>query len=118
MNERRGRADEAGCTDRTDARRDRPPPGRGLQAGEDILFGSYAYGEPHEDSDLDLLIIKETQERPFDRVTTVIRLTSDAYRHIGFEPQVFTPEEVEQRLRIGDQFVAEIVEKGEVLYAA
>jgi uncharacterized protein len=83
-----------------------------------ILFGSYAYGEPHEDSDLDMLIIKETRERPFDRVTAVIRLTSDAYRYIGFEPLVFTPQEVEQRLRIGDQFIAEIVEKGEVLYAA
>ncbi len=83
-----------------------------------ILFGSYAYGEPHGDSDLDMLIIKETPERPFDRVTAVIRLTSDAYRHIAFEPLVFTPQEVEQRLRVGDQFIAEIVEKGEVLYAA
>jgi predicted nucleotidyltransferase len=83
-----------------------------------ILFGSYAYGEPHADSDLDVLIIKETRERPFDRVTEVIRLTSDAYRHVGFEPLVFTPQEIALRLRIGDQFVAEIVEKGEVLYAA
>ncbi len=83
-----------------------------------ILFGSYAYGEPHADSDLDLLIIKDTPDRPFDRVTAVIRLTSDAYRHIALEPLVYTPQEVEQRLRVGDQFVAEIIEKGEVLYAA
>ncbi len=83
-----------------------------------ILFGSYAYGEPNADSDLDMLIVKETGDRPFDRVTTVIRLTTDAYRDIGFEPLVLTPAEIERRLRIGDQFVAEIVEKGEVLYAA
>ena len=29
-----------------------------------ILFGSYAYGEPDEDSDIDLLIIKDTNEPP------------------------------------------------------
>ncbi len=83
-----------------------------------ILFGSYAYGEPHDDSDLDVPIIKKTSERPFDRVPAVIRLTSDVYRHITFAPLVFTPQELEHRLRTGDQFVAEIVEKGEVLYAA
>jgi predicted nucleotidyltransferase len=32
-----------------------------------ILFGSYAYGDPNRDSDLDLLIIKETDEIPFPR---------------------------------------------------
>jgi predicted nucleotidyltransferase len=83
-----------------------------------ILFGSYAYGEPTEDSDIDLHIIMETTERAIDLVTSVIRLTSDALRDIAFEPLIFTPQELEQRLRIGDQFVAEIVDKGEVLYAA
>lgn len=32
-----------------------------------ILFGSYAYGEPTQDSDVDLLIIKNTDKRPIDR---------------------------------------------------
>jgi len=83
-----------------------------------ILFGSYAYGEPDADSDLDVLIVKETPDRLIDRIFMVHRLVTDAYRNIGFEPLVLTPEEIEQRIRIGDQFVAEILEKGEVLYAA
>jgi predicted nucleotidyltransferase len=83
-----------------------------------ILFGSYAYGEPHEGSDLDVLIIKETPEHRIDRMRRVLQLADGAHRHIAFEPIVLTPHELEQRLEIGDQFVAEIVEKGELLYAA
>lgn len=83
-----------------------------------ILFGSYAYGKPHADSDLDLLIIKKTSERFIDRWVHVRRLVSDPQRAIPFEPLVLTPEEIAERLAIGDQFVEEILTKGEVLYAA
>lgn len=83
-----------------------------------ILFGSYAYGQPDEDSDIDLLIIKVTQERFSDRLDSVRRVAAGAHRRIPFEPIVLTPEEVEQRLKVGDQFIAEIVQKGEVLHAA
>ena len=83
-----------------------------------ILFGSYAYGEPDADSDLDLLIIKKTSERFIDRWISVRRVVSDSKRSIPFEPIVLTPAELEERLAIGDQFIEEIVTKGEVLYAA
>lgn len=42
-----------------------------------ILFGSYAVGSTQSDSDLDLLIIKETEERFIDRWCTVRRILSD-----------------------------------------
>lgn len=83
-----------------------------------ILFGSYAYGQPGKDSDIDLLIIKVTQERFSDRLDAVRRVAAGAHRRIPFEPIVLTPEEVEQRLKVGDQFIAEIVQKGKVLHAA
>jgi predicted nucleotidyltransferase len=83
-----------------------------------ILFGSYAHGEPDEDSDIDLLIIKETAERFVERMDTVRRLATGTHPRIPFEPIVLTPDEVEQRLKAGDQFIAEIIEKGEVLHAA
>lgn len=83
-----------------------------------ILFGSYAYGEPDEDSDLDMLIVKDTPDCLIDRIFIVHRLVTNAYRNIGFEPLVLTPGEIERRVQIGDQFVAEILEKGEILYAA
>ena len=83
-----------------------------------ILFGSYANGTPDEDSDIDLFIIKETADRPIDRRVEVARIVSDPTRLVPFEPLVLTPEELRRRLRIGDSFVAEILEQGEVLYEA
>jgi predicted nucleotidyltransferase len=83
-----------------------------------ILFGSCAYGNPQADSDIDLLIIKETSEPFIDRWVTVRHILSDPKRRVPLETIVLTPQEVTKRLAIGDQFLAEIIEKGEVLYAA
>jgi predicted nucleotidyltransferase len=83
-----------------------------------ILFGSYAYGKPSADSDLDLLIIKKTAERFIDRWTNVRKIVSDPERSIPFEPLILTPRELEERLARGDQFMEEIMAKGVVLYAA
>lgn len=91
---------------------------REYQPEKIILFGSYAYGTPDRDSDIDLLIIKETRDRPIDRRVAVARMVSDPKRLIPFESIVLTPKEVKERLEIGDQFVKEILEKGKVLYAA
>lgn len=82
-----------------------------------ILFGSYAYGTPRPDSDIDLLIIKETSERFIDRWVTVRRVLSDPKHRVPLETLVLTPQEVANRLSSGDQFLKEIVEKGEILYA-
>ena len=83
-----------------------------------ILFGSYAYGDPRPDSDIDLLIIKETPERFIDRWVTVRHILSDPKRRFPLETLVLTPQEVSQRRAVGDQFVEEILKKGEILYAA
>ena len=83
-----------------------------------ILFGSYAYGQPDTDSDIDLLIIKATEERFFDRLHTVRRVTAETHPHIPIEPIVLTPAEVQERLKAGDQFLSEILQRGEVLYAS
>jgi predicted nucleotidyltransferase len=90
----------------------------GYQPHRVILFGSYAHGEPREDSDIDLLIIKETNERFIDRWVAVRRIVSDPRRTVALETIVLTPQELSKRLAMGDQFVKEILEKGKVLYAA
>lgn len=91
---------------------------KGYEPVKVILFGSYAYGTPHADSDIDLLIIKETHERFIDRFVAVRRLVADPNRRIPFDPIVLTPLELERRLAIGDQFIQEIVTRGKILYAA
>jgi len=82
-----------------------------------ILFGSYAYGDPNLDSDIDMLIIKETSERFLDRWMMIHRIITGLHRSLPVEPLVLTPQEVENRLAVGDQFIVEILEKGKVLYA-
>ena len=81
-----------------------------------ILFGSYAYGQPDDDSDIDLLIIKETSERPIDRRIMVRRIAYDPNRRIAFSPLVLTPSELARQLKSGDAFLKEIITRGQVLY--
>jgi predicted nucleotidyltransferase len=81
-----------------------------------ILFGSYAYGMPTEGSDIDLLIIKETDKRPIDRWMEVKRLLRDQNRDVSVSPLVYTSEELSERVAIKDFFIKEVLEKGKVLY--
>ncbi|MCS7310453.1 MAG: nucleotidyltransferase domain-containing protein [Armatimonadetes bacterium] len=81
-----------------------------------ILFGSYASGRAREDSDIDLLIVKDTQQPHLDRWREVKRLLRDRSRRVSISPLVYTSEEIAQRLAVKDFFIAEILEKGIVLY--
>ncbi len=81
-----------------------------------ILFGSYAYGEPTEDSDVDLLIIKDTDKRPIDRWMEVKKLLRDNTKRFPVSPLVYTEKEIEARKALKDFFIEEILEKGLVLY--
>jgi predicted nucleotidyltransferase len=82
-----------------------------------VLYGSYAYGTPHRDSYIDLLIVKDTSARPIDRRVEVRRIVSGLRKGFPFSAVVLTPEEVKHRLDIDDQFLNEILSRGEVLYA-
>jgi predicted nucleotidyltransferase len=82
-----------------------------------ILFGSYAYGNPTEDSDIDLFIVKNTDKERIYRFAEVKKLIYEPDRDIPVSPFVYTPDEVSKRLSLGDDFITEILEKGEVLYA-
>jgi len=83
-----------------------------------ILFGSYLSDSPHSDSDIDLLIIKDTNERFIDRWVAVRKILSDPNRKVAIDTFVLSPLEVSERLNRGDQFLADIIKRGKVLYAA
>lgn len=82
-----------------------------------ILFGSYAYGKPSRDSDIDLFIIKNDPRRPIERNVEIRRIVSEENGKIALTPMVYTPEEVRYRLSIGDDFIKEILTRGKILYA-
>ncbi|MBI4745852.1 MAG: nucleotidyltransferase domain-containing protein [Deltaproteobacteria bacterium] len=81
-------------------------------AKEVILFGSYAKGNPREDSDIDLLIISDSKERFFERQATVRRLLRDLKKRIPVSPIVLTPAEIQERKKHEDQFINEILKTG------
>lgn len=83
-----------------------------------ILFGSYATGNLTEDSDIDLLIIKETQENFIDRWCAVGKILAGTHPSIPVDTIVLTFQEIEKRLFKGDQFINDIVKNGKILYAA
>ena len=89
---------------------------REYQPKKVILFGSYAYGRPGEDSDVDLLIVKDTDKRPIDRWVEVKKLLRGVADYLPVSPLVYTEKEIEERTAIKDFFLKEVLEKGQVLY--
>ncbi len=81
-----------------------------------ILFGSYAYGKPSKDSDIDLLIIKKTKARHIDRAVKIREILKEENRFVAIEPLVYTPEEIDRRVALEDDFIKAIMEKGVILY--
>ena len=79
-----------------------------------ILFGSFAYGEPTPDSDVDLLVVMDSGLRPHARVIQISEILDP--RPFPVDLIVRTPAEIDERLRIGDCFFREILSKGKVLY--
>ncbi len=92
-----------------------------LEPDKIILFGSYAYGTPNEDSDIDLFLIKnklstsklkeyklELQKKLFDLQKNYL---------LGIDLFVDTLARVEYRVKnVKDQFYTEILTKGIEIY--
>jgi predicted nucleotidyltransferase len=78
-----------------------------------ILFGSYAYGKPRPESDVDLLVVMDTQKREMQQALEIRQHVKPMF---GVDILVYTPSRIEQRLKLGDSFLKEITERGVVLY--
>lgn len=79
-----------------------------------VLFGSWAWGKPGPDSDVDLLIVKETEN------TRELARKIDGFlfpRPFPIDVIVYRPEEVNRRQTAGDPFITEVLNNGKVLYA-
>lgn len=81
-----------------------------------ILFGSYAWGKPTRESDIDLFIIKDTNARGIDRSVEIRTILDEENAIFPLDVLVYTPNEMKRRLEIEDDFVKEILEKGKILY--
>jgi predicted nucleotidyltransferase len=81
-----------------------------------ILFGSYAYGKPTEDSDVDLLVVMNRTRYRGEKMSLRIRHSVPA----GFPLDLIvrTPHFIKQHVAWGDPFTQEIIAQGQVLYEA
>lgn len=80
-----------------------------------ILFGSYAYGKPGPDSDVDLLIILQGGAEAAGRA---VEMRLKLHPEFPVDLLVRSPMAVRKRIAMGDCFMKEILEKGKVLYEA
>src|SRR5262245_23356490 len=85
-----------------------------FQPNQIILFGSYAYRKPHEESDVDLLVIMQTK----NAIDQSIRISVAFERPFSFDLIVRTPWQIERGLKDDNWFLREIIERGKVLYEA
>ena len=81
-----------------------------------ILFGSYAYGTPTEDSDVDLLVVMDVPKSKF--INKAIEIRQRISYRFGMDLLVRSPEEIAYRVSYNDWFLREITEKGEVLHGS
>ncbi|HLA96072.1 MAG TPA: nucleotidyltransferase domain-containing protein [Pyrinomonadaceae bacterium] len=78
-----------------------------------VLFGSYAYGVPTIDSDIDLMVVMPYSGNELDKMAEVRRQLDSS---MPVDVLVKTPRQIEERIKMGDFFIAEVMEKGKVLY--
>lgn len=78
-----------------------------------MLFGSYAYGKPRPESDVDLLVVMETQLKEMEQAVQICQAIE---YHFGLDLIVYTPDTLSRRLSLGDSFLKEIISKGKVMY--
>ena len=79
-----------------------------------VLFGSYAYGEPTLDSDVDLLVVMDSDQSMFPRIREVSEVAEVPF--LPMDMIVRTPEEMAERVAMGDPFMLEVLTRGVVLY--
>ena len=89
---------------------------REYQPEKIILFGSHAWGKPHEWSDVDLFVVKDSTKSVIEMIRDVRRILFGN----NFPPLdilVYTPGQTDRRLRLGDPFLKKIFKHGKILYA-
>src|SRR5262249_20673812 len=85
-----------------------------FQPDKIILFGSYAYGTPHPDSDVDLLVVMPAH----NPISQAVRIRLALEPPFPCDLIVRSAEKLRRRIEDGNWFLREITEKGKVLYEA
>jgi predicted nucleotidyltransferase len=88
-----------------------------------LLFGSYATGKAHQDSDVDLMVIMPYDQPQYKHRRTraaakISRFIRDVLGYWGaLDVMVRSPQEFEERLKLEDLFIRGILKTGKTLYS-
>jgi len=85
-----------------------------VQPEKIILFGSFACGKPHEGSDLDILVLMESDLPRYKRSVPIYRALGGLL--IPKDVLVYTPQEVEAWSAVPQAFITQVMKKGRVIY--
>ena len=83
-----------------------------FQPDKIILFGSYAYGTPHADSDVDILVVMPAR----NQLDQAVKIHLTILPPFPLDLIVRTPHNMKWRLEEGESFLREVVSRGKVLY--
>jgi predicted nucleotidyltransferase len=78
-----------------------------------ILFGSYARGKPRPESDVDLLVVMDTNLKESQQALQIRRHLGVMF---GMDLIVRTPKRLAERIEMGDSFLRDVIKEGKVLY--
>lgn len=78
-----------------------------------IVFGSYANNTMNKESDMDLIIIKNTKEKFLDRINKVLESMSGCAK---FDVLVYNEKEIEKMLKDGNDFLETALKEGIIIY--
>ena len=88
--------------------------GTAVNASQVILFGSYARGEANEQSDVDFLIIAESELPRFKRSRELYKLLRPY--PFAMDLVVYTPREIERDKQLPGSFVSTVLRQGKTVY--
>ena len=80
------------------------------------LFGSLAGSFANKESDIDLLIVAPSEDRPLERRIKLRRMLKDFDRRIGLDLLIYTPEEFEMLESQPSSFIYSAMKKGKKIY--
>ena len=86
---------------------------REFQPDKIILFGSYAYGQPRPDSDIDLLVVLPFEGRSFRKSLEILNRVAPDF---SVDLLARRPDDTAQRYAEGDPLIREAVDHGKILY--
>jgi len=81
-----------------------------------VLFGSYAYGNPNEDSDVDLMVVMPNDPAGVRNTARAMAIREAIPKSFPLDLLVRDPQDIDWRLKEGDCFLQEVFSKGRVLY--